>query len=340
MRKSLRTAALLLSLFLVAAFVVFLINQTVQVVGLADRLHPALGTGVLWGLLLLYAVCALVPLAMVLRLPKPLRPPASEASPEFADHLRALGLRLQGNALVRGRPLVSREDIEAALRILDERADEIIRGAGAQVFVTTAISQNGSLDGLMVLLAQSRMLWHIARVYYQRPSVRDLAVLYGNVAATAFVATQLDDLDLAEQVQPLLSGVLGSAVGAVPGLHAASTLLLNSVMSGTANAFLTLRVGIIAKRYCGALVLPERRAVRRAAVSQAAQMLGTIARDGAKRVVGAFLAASKARAGDAVRGFGDSVKQGIRALCHWLGFSTDEPSDAIEVRESGPNPGA
>ena len=85
-----------------------------------------------------------------------------------------------------------------------------------------------------------------------------------------------DDLDLAEQVQPLVSGVLGSAAGAVPGLHAASALFVNSVVNGTANAFLTLRVGIIAKRYCGALVLPEPRAVRRFAVSQAAQMLGAI----------------------------------------------------------------
>jgi Domain of unknown function (DUF697) len=330
MHKPLRTVALLLSLFLVAAFAVFVVNQTVQVVGLADRVHPVLGTAVLWGLLLLYAACVLVPLVMMLRLPPPLSPPASETSPEFAGHLRALGVRLQGNPLLRGRALVSRADVEAALRVLDGRADEIIRGAGAQVFVTTAISQNGSLDGLMVLLAQSRMLWQIAQVYYQRPSVRDLAMLYGNVASTALVATQLDDLDLAEQVQPLLSGVLGSAVGAIPGFHAASTLLVNSIMSGTANAFLTLRVGIIAKRYCGALVLPERRALRRAAVSQAAQMLGAIAGDGAKRVVGAFLTASKSRVGDAARGFGESVKQAVRAVVQWLGFSLGEAGEVAE----------
>jgi len=331
MHKSLRTVALLLSLFLVAAFAVFVVNQTVQVVGLADRVHPALGTGVLWALLLLYAACALVPLVMMLRLPKPLSPPASETSPEFAGHLRALGLRLQGNPLLRGRALSSREDIEAALRVLDGRADEIIRGTGSQVFITTAVSQNGSLDGLMVLLAQTRMLWQIARAYYQRPTVRELAFLYGNVASTALVATQLDDLDLAEQVQPLVSGVLGSAAGSVPGLQAASSLLVNSIVTGTANAFLTLRVGIIAKRYCGALVLPERRALRRLAVSQAAQMLGTIVRDGARRVGGAFWATAKARMGDAARGFGESGKQAVRAVAQRLGFSLGEAGEAAEL---------
>ena len=338
MSKSLRTAALLLSIFLVAAFAVFLVNQTVQVVGLADRVHPVLGTGVLWGLLLLYAACVLVPVAMMLRLPKPLSPPASEASPEFAAHLRALGLRLQRNPLVRGRDLSAREDIEAALRILDGRADEIIRGTGSQVFITTAVSQNGSLDGLMVLLAQTRMLWQLAHVYYQRPTVRELAFLYGNVASTALVATQLDDLDLAEQVQPLVSGVLGSAAGSVPGLQVASSLLVNSIVTGTANAFLTLRVGIIAKQYCGALVLPERRALRRLAVSQAAQMLGTIARDGARRVGGAFWAAAKARVGDAARGFGDSVKQAVRALAQWLGFSLGDAAEVADLpSKTGPD---
>jgi hypothetical protein len=335
MRKPLRTAALSVSLFLVAAFVVFLVNQTAQLVGLADRLHPTLGTAVLWGLLLVYAGCALVPLAMLLRLPKPLRPPASETSPEFPAHLRALGLRLQGNPLLRERALSSREDIEAALRILDGRADEIIRSTASQVFVTTAVSQNGSLDGLMVLFAQSKMLWQIARMYYQRPTARELVLLYGNVTSTAFIAAQLDDLDLAAQVQPLVSGVLGSAAGAVPGLQAASMLLVNSLANGTANAFLALRVGVIAKRYCGALILPERRALRRLAVSQATQMLGTIAREGAKRVAAALWSASKNRAGDAASGFADAVAQAVKALAQRLGFTTSGPMEAPNEREAG-----
>jgi hypothetical protein len=331
MEKPLRNAVLLVSALLGVAFLVFLVNQTVQVVGLADRLHPALGTAVLWGLLLIYAACAFVPLAMLLRLPRPLTPPASEASPEFPAHLRALGRRLQGNPLLADRALASRADIEEALRVLDGRADEIVRSVGSQVFITTAVSQNGSLDGLMVLLAQSKMLWQIARVYYQRPTLRDLATLYGNVASTVFVASQLDDLDLAEQVQPLVSGVLGSAVGAVPGLHAASALFVNSVVNGTANAFLTLRVGIIAKRHCGALVLPERRTVRRLAVSQAAQMLGAIAQDGAKRVAGAFWAASKTRVGEAARGMTATVQGAVRTFVERLGFAASEPTRATEA---------
>jgi hypothetical protein len=53
MEKTFRNVLVLLSVLLVVAFLVFLVNQTVQVVGLADRVHPALGTAVLWTLLLL-----------------------------------------------------------------------------------------------------------------------------------------------------------------------------------------------------------------------------------------------------------------------------------------------
>ncbi len=333
--KTLRNILVPVSILLVVAFLVFLVNQTVQAVALADRIHPGLGTAVLWFLLLVYGGCALVPCVMLLRLPRPLTPPASEAAPEFEAHLSALRRRLRGNPLLAGRSVSSRQEIEAALRILDARADEIVRSAGSRVFVATAVSQNGSLDGVMVLLAQTRMVWQIARVYYQRPTLRDLAFLYANVASTAFIAAQLDDVDVAEQIQPLVSGVLGSAAGAVPGFHAASSLLVNSVMTGTANAFLTLRVGIVAKRYCSALVLPERRALRRLAVSQAAQMLGGIARDGAKRVAGAFWSASATRAGDAARGFGESVRQGLRAIAERLGFRTTAAVEIAEMPTSG-----
>jgi hypothetical protein len=340
MRRTLLNAALLLALLILVSFVVFLVNQTVQVVALAHRLHPALGTTVLGGLLLVYAICLFVPVFMLMRLPKPLIPPATDQSPEFERHLMALSCCLRKNPLVAGQPLATRGEIEEALRVLDARADAIIQQTGSQVFVTTAVSQNGSLDGLIVLLAQSRMIWRIAHIYYQRPTLRDLAYLYGNVAATALVASQLDDLDLSEQAQPLLSAALGSIAGAIPGLHAASALLVNSILTGTANAFLTLRVGIITRRHCGALVLPDKRALRRTAVAQAAQMLGAIAQDGTKRVVSAFWTASKARAAGAARGMGDSVRQAASALAAKLRLAARESTGDPNAGRipSDPNP--
>ena len=46
--------------------------------------------------------------------------------------------------------------------------------------------------------------------------------------------------------------------GAIPGFQVFTTIAVNSLLSGSANAFLTLRVGMIAKAYCGSLVAQPR----------------------------------------------------------------------------------
>lgn len=307
MRRTLARIALFASIFLIVAFVVFLVNQTTEVVTLAERVHPVLGRGVLWGLVGIYAVCIVVPAVMLFRLPRALTPPEREGTPEFDAYLERLGRRLERNPRLAGRPTRSREEIEAALETLDVEADETIRRTGSQIFMMTAISQNGSLDALLVLGYQVRMVWRVARIYYQRPTLRELVHLYANVAATAFVAGELDDVDISEHLQPVVAGALGAAPGAIPGLAGASSLLVNSAFDGATNAFLTLRVGVIARRYCDALVKPDRRLVRRSALAAATGILGSIVYRGTRRLTVAFAKASGRGVGTAVKGVGSTV---------------------------------
>ena len=313
-----------ITLLVAIVFLVLLVNQTSQLVTLASTFHPLAGQAVLWGLVFLYAACALVPIISFLRLPKPLSPPESEDSPEFQRHVQALGRRLQGNRLLGPGLLSSRSEIEEALRTLDASADEVIRSAGSQVFITTAVSQNGSLDSILVLAVQSKLVWRLAHVYYQRPTIRDLSWLYANVLATAFVAGELEDVDLSEQIQPVVSGVLGSAAGAIPGLQAASSLFLTSVFNGTANAFLTLRVGIIAKQYCNTLVRRPTRALRRSAIAEATVMLGSTVLGGTRRLSEAFVRASSQKVTGAVRDIGGRVREAGSTLVGKLGFGDRE----------------
>jgi hypothetical protein len=314
MRATARRILLLLGLFFMVAFVVFLINQTAQLVALAARASPVLGQATFWLLIFVYAACLLVPAWLLLRLPRPIAPPDSDDAAAIEEHVARLAARLRKNEHVAGRALATRADVEAAIAVLDERANEMTRVTASQVFLTTAISQNGSLDAIVVLAAQSRLILRVARTYWQRPTLRDLLSLYGNVAATALITSELDDIDLSQQIQPVLSSLLGSAAGAVPGLQVASTLLVNSVMTGSANAFLTLRIGIITRRYCGAVVRPPRGMLRRYAALQATQMLGGIALDGATSVSSAVVRASKRAIGDTVSGMGAAVKRAGSAV--------------------------
>lgn len=311
MGKQLKYLGLFVSLLIIIAFAVFVVNQTAQFVGLATSVNPTLGQVALFALLAIYAALVLIPIVLFIRLPKAMRPPARRDSPEFAAYITQLAARLRRNpnltnCFVPGEDPVA---VEAALKVLDSRANEIVKATASAVFVSTAISQSGRLDALMVLAAQSRMVWQVAHVYNQRPSLGELTRLYANVAASAFASAQMEDLDVGEQVETVLAPIIGSSlVSVIPGVNAVAILLVNAIVEGSANAFMTLRVGAITKQYCASLTTVERPMVRRFATAEAAGMLGAVLLESggvvSKAIIGAAAKAGRgvlSRPGQATR---------------------------------------
>ena len=240
----------------------FVVNQTAQVVALASTVSPAFGRAVLIALLVRLrrrgagSGRAVLPAAAGARAARP-----TSESPEFEAYLARLGARLARHPELAGHvmPPGDRAALEAAIRRLDARADELIRSTATAVFLSTAISQNGRLDALMVLAAQSRLVWRLAHLYDQRPSLPDLVRLYANVATTAFLVSELEDLDIGEQVEPVIASALaGSAASLLPGASLVASVVTQSILDGAANAFLTLRIGVLCRRYCGALTARDR----------------------------------------------------------------------------------
>jgi len=309
MKNKLTKLALSGSLIILLFLIIFLINQTAQLVALGDRIHPFLGNTIFWGLLILYSLCVLIPVYLFIKMPVPLTPLQSETAPEFPAYLNKLAKRLSKNALVGRSVIASKDDVEQALQTLDKKAEEVIKKTASRIFITTAISQNGKLDGLIVLSAQSKLIFEIARIYYQRPSIRNLLNLYANVALMVFLASELEDVDLSEYIQPVLTGLLGSAAGTLPGFQVASIFLVSSVLSGSSNAFLTLRVGAITKQYCRSLVIPSKREIRRNATLEATKMLGTIVTDGTKKIYTVLWTSSKDKMGTVINGMETYIKE-------------------------------
>ena len=318
--RSLKTIVFFASFLIIFFFILFVINQTAQVVQLAEKVTPSFGNLVFWGLLIIYAVLILVPVFLFLSLPKSLAPPRSDDAPEFSAYLAALKKRLASNSHLKGLELSSRQHVEESLSILGKKSDEIIQQTASTVFIGTAISQSGRLDAFLVLSAQSRMVWRIARLYYQRPRLREIILLYANVAGTAFLASEFEDIDISEQVEPVLSSALGALAVTIPGVQLAASILVNSVLTGTANAFLTLRVGIIAKRYCGSLVLAEKRTLRRTASAEAAKLLGSIVRQGTAKLSKALWKASKGKVGGFFSGMKEAAREAGSSLLAKVGL--------------------
>ena len=287
MNRSIKYIFVLISLLILVAGTVMVVNQTNQFVQFATQFDERLGRLVFWGLITLYAILILTPIVLFLRLPKALIPPDDETSPAFEKHLSLWKTRLKSNPHMRERGLVleTREDVEKAIDVLDARAEAIIKDTASQVFISTAISQNGNLDAIVVLSAQSRMVWQVAHVYNQRPALREMAQLYANVVLTTFAARRLDDIDIVEHLAPILASVPGSILGAVPGLQIVTSIVTNSIVSGAVNAFLTLRVGMITRQYCNALVARDKSSIRKSAIAEASKLLVTIVSAGAKSVM-------------------------------------------------------
>jgi uncharacterized protein DUF697 len=262
-----------------------LIAGATSLILLAERIHPVAGTIVFWGICLVAGLFALYCLLAYARLPAALVPPKETIGPKHEAYLRALRDRLANNPRTRKLPLATTAEVETAVAQLSKEADLIVRRTASTVFLSTALMQNGRLDGLIVLFTQIQMVGRIARIYVQRPSPRELMRLYANVSVTAFVASGLESLDLGEMVAPLAVSVVPALKGGIPGLSGISALLVKCVSNGAANAFLTLRVGEVARRYCELTSRSSPEAIRKSATAEAVQHLGRIVRENGALVV-------------------------------------------------------
>ena len=246
---------------------------------LADRVHPIVGTIVFWSVCAAATFFALYGAVAYAKLPPALVPPQEDSGPEHDAYMQALRVRLAANPRTRGRALATQGEIESAVAQLSAEADSVVRKTASTVFLSTALMQNGRLDALILLATQIQMVGRVARIYVQRPSPRELLRLYANVAGTAFIASGLESLDLGEMVAPLATSMVPALKGGIPGLSGISALLVRCVSNGAANAFLTLRVGEVARRYCELTSRCPPELIRKSATAAAVQHLGRIVRE-------------------------------------------------------------
>ncbi len=296
MLGSIKKLVFLAALFFTVLFVIFVINQTNQLVSFAAGINAGLGQVVLYTLLVLYAFIIAVPLVTLFKRPRALIPPADIESEVYQDYLVKLSARLSKNPLLKDTAIDtgSPESIEEALRILNKNADEKIKETASSVFIMTAISQFGALDAVIVILSQLRMIWQVAIVYNQRPTLSEMTYLYSNVFATAFLATKIESLDVLEdQLEPVIASIMGSSLSSLtPALNTAANVITNAVIQGSANAFLTLRVGVIARHYCASIVRPERSSLRHAAAVRASALLAVVLGESTYKVTRAVIRAT------------------------------------------------
>ena len=299
--KTIKKILVYVSLTIIFLVTISAVNQAASIYERASRIHPYFGYAVLTFIIAGFMAIIFVPVAAFLGLKKRPEIPTSKESPEYPAYLEDLKKSLSSNRILREKgfaftdkePLAAQ--IDKALTILGVEADKVVKSSASAVFVTTAISQNGSLDGVFVLASITRTVWDIAKIYRQRPGIRDLMYLYGNIGATVLAARGIEDLDLLdEQLEPILASVLGGGLGSLlPGAVHITNLIANSITEGSLNAMLSLRVGAMTKRYCASTVEVNRKVLRRSATLDAVSMLGGIIKENSAIIVSSFGKAAK-----------------------------------------------
>lgn len=301
MDKTLKRTILLLSGGFVLLLLLFVINQLIQISIITSAIHPVLGKTVTILLSLLFVALFVLPFIGFFNLKKPIALPDKTDEAACKLYLFEVKQRLIKNEYLLKNNYVFNENKETALQIndalkvLNQEAEKVMNEAASVVFITTAVSQNGVLDSFFVLSSLTKLVWKVSHIYNQRPNVKEIFYLYANVAATVLMARQIEDLTLLdEQLEPIIDSLIGGALSTmVPGITSVANLILNSIIEGSANAFLTLRVGAITKQYSAAVTKTDKSIIKKYATLEAGALFGKIVHKNSVSIVKAFSSATK-----------------------------------------------
>ena len=295
-RKLFLLSSILLGLFLL----IFITNQFVLLYDLLSRIHPYLALGVtsLVILMIFYLVIRMLLLwkksSKLAVLPE--HPTEEEKEAYYESMLYFLKRNPNSKEINFDDDSLTKEAlVELGFKELDELSTPIIQENANEIFLTTAISQNGSLDSIAVLVTLLKMVWKLAAIYQTRPTLKSLGKLYIQVASVVFMARTIEDSDLIEsQMELLITTILGESIAsAIPGMIPIANLIVSSLMEGSLNALLTFRVGIITQSYLG-MEKPETKTfIQKNASLQALGQIGKIIKNNGKIVARSVLKATK-----------------------------------------------
>jgi len=284
MSKSLKRIIILPILFITIGFLIFFINQIILISSYAGNINPEFGVVTFWGLIGFFSSVLLIPVVLFIKLPATIKPPKINSEEDKKRYYSNLNKRLIKNPLLTTQSNGTLENIEDSIQQLDSLAKREILDSASQVFISTAISQYGSLDSVFMLGIQSKLIWKIAHTYSQRPSIKDMVYLYSNVFSTAFLAYKIDETTIADQLHPLIGATLGSFISLIPGTTAIVSLFVSSIIDGATNTLLTLRVGAITQQYCGNIEFKSKRNIRKSASVEAIKLLPEVIKKDSEQI--------------------------------------------------------
>lgn len=169
--------------------------------------------------------------------------------------------------------------------------DVIIKNAKI-VMISTAISQNEKVDMFTVYAVNLNLIKELVMKCGFRPTMRNISKLSVKVLSTALIAQGLESLSLDD----ILPNSAISSLSEIPFIKP----VLSSVIQGATNALLTLRIGVVTRKYLfkdGEVVTNE--SIRKSAWKESAKLIPLLISDSftfiPKKVINLFKNKNKSK---------------------------------------------
>lgn len=150
--------------------------------------------------------------------------------------------------------------------------NEIIIKNAKTVMISTAISQNEKVDMFTVYAINLNLIKELVMKCGFRPNMRNLSKLSMKVLTTALIANGLESLSLDD----ILPNSAVTSLGEIPFIKP----VIASIMQGVTNALLTLRIGVVTRKYLfkdGEII--SRESIRHSACKESAKLIPQLISD-------------------------------------------------------------
>ena len=128
---------------------------------------------------------------------------------------------------------------------INKDINKTITATATKVLLTTAISQSGKFDALSVALTNIRMIMQICVKCGYHPTYAKLTKLIIKVFRNSLIAYSIESLNVGEAVSNGINKLTENLLGSIPIIGT----LTKSIVEGSTNALLTLRIGYITRKY-------------------------------------------------------------------------------------------
>ena len=148
---------------------------------------------------------------------------------------------------------------------IKKEINKIIVNNAKTVLISTAICQNGRFDMLTVLTMNIKMIKEIVLKCGFRPGAVKLGKLSVNVITTALIADSLEGLDFNE----LFPQTTTNALAEIPLVKP----IASSFVNGISNALLTIRIGIVTRKFLFSDGKLNKSEIRVSAIKESLQLI-------------------------------------------------------------------